>query len=220
MTAPTWRAWQVSVPTTGLMHSDQRQPGCIVKRATLTSPRPTDSTVVLSGVRVSSAASKFLLMIPAMRSPFSIPADSASPFPSNPRPAGSATRPLSRAAAPGSSPHGRARLDERPAAPLWVLGFVGAVAVLADRLDDLRPGGLGPCEVGIQVVDVDPRDVRGRSVAGAPVAVVLPDAASARTGPEDHQRAVPDAELQPRGPGNGIVGILAGLRDRQAAGWS
>src|SRR3954454_726577 len=50
-TTPTWRARQLSVPATGLMHSDHRHPGCIVKRATWTSPRRTMSTSVLSGLR-------------------------------------------------------------------------------------------------------------------------------------------------------------------------
>src|SRR5438477_3768469 len=57
-TTPTWRAWQLSPPTTGLMHSDHRQPGCAVSRAALALPRSTTSTLVLSGVRISSGESK------------------------------------------------------------------------------------------------------------------------------------------------------------------
>jgi hypothetical protein len=46
---------EISCPATARMHSDQRQPGWIVKRAALTPPpRSTISTRVLSGVRVSS----------------------------------------------------------------------------------------------------------------------------------------------------------------------
>src|SRR4029079_370152 len=56
---PTWCTWQLSVPTTGLMHSDQRQPGSIVNRAAVVSPPiRTTSTLVLSGERTSSGASK------------------------------------------------------------------------------------------------------------------------------------------------------------------
>src|SRR6266545_1504375 len=40
------------------MHSDHRQPGCAVIRAALALPRLTTSTLVLSGVRVSSGESK------------------------------------------------------------------------------------------------------------------------------------------------------------------
>src|SRR5438067_896842 len=57
-TAPMWRAWQLSPPTTGLMHSDHRQPGSNVKRAALPWPKSTTSTLVLSGARVSSGESK------------------------------------------------------------------------------------------------------------------------------------------------------------------
>src|SRR3954454_3155865 len=55
---PTWRAWQVSVPATGLTHSDQRHPGSNVIRAAVDPPIRTTSTRVLSGVLVSSGESK------------------------------------------------------------------------------------------------------------------------------------------------------------------
>src|SRR6478609_327490 len=61
-----WSTWHESVPTTGLMHSDHRQPGRNVNRPTSASPRRTTSTWVLSGVRVSSGWSKLLLSIPAI----------------------------------------------------------------------------------------------------------------------------------------------------------
>jgi hypothetical protein len=63
ITAPTCLAWQLSVPATGLMHSDQRQPGCAVSRAAYTSPSFTTLSCVLSGVRLSSGASKLFLII-------------------------------------------------------------------------------------------------------------------------------------------------------------
>ena len=49
MTTPTCRAWQLSPPTIGLMHSDHRHPGCAVMRAAFTPPRSTTSSLVLSG---------------------------------------------------------------------------------------------------------------------------------------------------------------------------
>jgi len=61
------RTWQPSVPTTGLMHSDHRQPGWRVIRAALAvSPMRTMFTLVLSGVRTSSGESKS----PAWNQPF------------------------------------------------------------------------------------------------------------------------------------------------------
>ena len=51
---PTWRAWQLSPPTTGLIQVDQLQPGCKVKRAAATPPKSQTSTRALSGARVSS----------------------------------------------------------------------------------------------------------------------------------------------------------------------
>src|SRR5689334_20775611 len=71
-TAPTWWAWQLSVPTTGLMHSDQRQPGCAVIRAALMPSRSRISRRVLSGVRTSSADPKSFFTMPAIS--FSLPA--------------------------------------------------------------------------------------------------------------------------------------------------
>src|ERR1051326_6062473 len=41
---PTWLTWQLSVPTTGLMHADHRQPGCIFKRPSVKPGRGTTST--------------------------------------------------------------------------------------------------------------------------------------------------------------------------------
>src|SRR5262249_51350928 len=58
--------WQVSVPTSGLMHSDHRHPGCKVIRAALTEPRSTTSTWLLSGVRRSSGVSKLFDEIPTI----------------------------------------------------------------------------------------------------------------------------------------------------------
>src|SRR5689334_8612386 len=66
-TYPRCAAWQLSVPTTGLMHSDHRHPGCAVSRATAADPRCTTLNNVLSGVRVSSGRSTLLdsmLVIP------------------------------------------------------------------------------------------------------------------------------------------------------------
>src|SRR6476619_1636607 len=57
-TTPTCRIWQLSVPATGLMHSDQRQPGSSSRRAALVSPMRTMSTRVRAGVRVSSGDAK------------------------------------------------------------------------------------------------------------------------------------------------------------------
>src|SRR3954453_24263326 len=57
-TTPTWRAWQLSVPATGLTHSDQRHPGSNVIRAAVVPAIRTTSTCVLSGVLVSSGESK------------------------------------------------------------------------------------------------------------------------------------------------------------------
>src|SRR3954462_11650880 len=57
-TTPTWRAWQLSVPATGLTHSDQRHPGSNANRPTVAAPIRTTSTCVLSGVLVSSGESK------------------------------------------------------------------------------------------------------------------------------------------------------------------
>jgi hypothetical protein len=37
-TTPMWRAWQLSVPATGLTHSDQRHPGSNAKRPTVAVP--------------------------------------------------------------------------------------------------------------------------------------------------------------------------------------
>lgn len=62
---PTWRAWQLSVPATGLMHSDHRHPGSNVNRAAVVAPMRTTSTCVLSGVRVSSGDSKSRVSTPA-----------------------------------------------------------------------------------------------------------------------------------------------------------
>src|ERR1043166_3975539 len=60
-TAPRWSAWQLSPPTTGLMHSDHFHPGCAVIRPTRFPSMLTISSLVLSGVRTSSAASKLFL---------------------------------------------------------------------------------------------------------------------------------------------------------------
>jgi hypothetical protein len=51
---------------TGLMHSDQRQPGSKVIRAALMPPRSTTSMRVLLGVRTSSADPKPFFTIPAI----------------------------------------------------------------------------------------------------------------------------------------------------------
>src|SRR6187399_261796 len=58
--------WQESVPTTGLMHSDQRHPGWNVNRPTSPAPILTTSTVVRSGVRTSSGVEKSLTSSPDM----------------------------------------------------------------------------------------------------------------------------------------------------------
>src|SRR3954447_25765344 len=63
---PTWRAWQLSVPATGLTHSDHRHPGSNENRAAVVAPMRTTSTCVLSGVRVSSGDSKSRDSTPAM----------------------------------------------------------------------------------------------------------------------------------------------------------
>src|SRR6187455_1444132 len=52
------------------MHSDHRQPGCIVKRPTSELPTRTTSTLVLSGVRTSSGASMLLDSTPATAASF------------------------------------------------------------------------------------------------------------------------------------------------------
>src|SRR5215207_9796266 len=64
-TTPTWRAWQLSVPATGLTHSDHRHPGSNANRPTVVAPMRTTSTCVLSGVRVSSGESKSRVSTPA-----------------------------------------------------------------------------------------------------------------------------------------------------------
>src|SRR5947207_1839185 len=66
---PTWCAWHESVPTTGLMHSDHRQPGSTFKRPALMPARSTTSTLVLSGERTSSGESKLFAMNPGMAPP-------------------------------------------------------------------------------------------------------------------------------------------------------
>src|SRR5512133_2448726 len=68
-TTPTWRAWQLSVPATGLTHSDQRHPGSNVIRATVVTPMRTTATCVLSGVLVSSGESKSRDSTPATAVP-------------------------------------------------------------------------------------------------------------------------------------------------------
>src|SRR4051794_1327499 len=69
MITPTWWAWHESVPTTGLMHSDQRQPGSSFSRPALMPVRSTTSTFVLSGDRTSSGVSKLFAVNPAMAPP-------------------------------------------------------------------------------------------------------------------------------------------------------
>src|SRR3954451_10216987 len=68
-TTPMWRAWQLSVPATGLTHSDQRHPGSNANRPTVAPPMRTTSTRVLSGVRVSSGESKSRDSTPAIEAP-------------------------------------------------------------------------------------------------------------------------------------------------------
>jgi hypothetical protein len=53
-----WLTWQLSVPTIGLTHSDQRHPGWFVTRIASTSPKCTSSILLLSKERISSGASK------------------------------------------------------------------------------------------------------------------------------------------------------------------
>src|SRR5437870_10038836 len=65
-TYPTCSTWHESVPTTGLMHVDQRQPGWNVNRPTSPSPTLTTSTVAHSGRRTSSGVEKSLISTPAM----------------------------------------------------------------------------------------------------------------------------------------------------------
>src|ERR1700754_3653405 len=65
-TTPTWRAWQLSVPATGLTHSDQRHPGSNANRPTVAAPMRTTSTCVLSGDLVSSGESKSRDSTPGM----------------------------------------------------------------------------------------------------------------------------------------------------------
>src|SRR4051794_17729480 len=65
-TTPMWRAWQLSVPATGLMHSDHRHPGSKANRPAVVAPRRTTSTRVFAGVRVSSGDSKSRASTPAM----------------------------------------------------------------------------------------------------------------------------------------------------------
>src|SRR5258708_1822159 len=86
---------------------------------------------------------------------------------------------------------------------LQVLGHVGAVAMLMDRLDDLRAGHARTGEVGIEIIDEDPRDVRDRHWLWTAVPRL-----------EHHQRAMPDPELQPGALG---VDVAPRLRHGQAA---
>src|SRR3954447_7206100 len=65
-TTPTCRSWQLSVPATGLTHSDHFHPGSNVRRAAAVSPTCTTSTRVLSGVRVSSGELKSNVWMPAI----------------------------------------------------------------------------------------------------------------------------------------------------------
>src|SRR3954451_7149579 len=69
-TTPTWRSWQLSVPATGLTHSDHFQPGSNANLPAVVSPIRTTSTLVLSGVRDSSGESKLRDWTPAMKPPF------------------------------------------------------------------------------------------------------------------------------------------------------
>src|SRR5262245_60903146 len=87
--------------------------------------------------------------------------------------------------------------------PLQVCCLIRAVAVLVDRFDDLRTGGAGMGEVGIEIIDEDPRHVRDRHWLAAAVLRL-----------EYHHRAMPDPELQPGPLG---VKVAPGLRDGQAA---
>src|SRR5258705_8125646 len=86
---------------------------------------------------------------------------------------------------------------------LQVLGLVGAVAMLVDRLDDLRAGRARTGEVGIEIIDEDPRNVRDGHWLGTAVLRL-----------EHHQRAMPDPELQPGALG---VDVAPRLRHGQAA---
>src|SRR5260221_3186587 len=86
---------------------------------------------------------------------------------------------------------------------LQVLGLVGAVAMLMDRLDNLRAGHTRTGEVGIEIIDEDPRDVRDRHWLGTAVLRL-----------EHHQRAMPDPELQPGALG---IDVAPRLRHGQAA---
>src|SRR5262249_5244557 len=58
--------WQLSVPATGLTHSDHRHPGSIVNRAAVVLPMRTTSTCVLSGVLLSSGEPKSRFSTPAI----------------------------------------------------------------------------------------------------------------------------------------------------------
>src|SRR5215472_10424833 len=59
-------------------------------------------------------------------------------------------------------PHRGACLGEDPAVTLHVLGLIGAVTVLVDRLDDLRARCASAGEMSVEVIDEDPRHVRHR----------------------------------------------------------
>ena len=65
-TTPTWRAWQLSVPATGLTQSDQRHPGSNATVPRSSRPYARHQRCVLSGVLVSSGESKFRDSTPAM----------------------------------------------------------------------------------------------------------------------------------------------------------
>jgi hypothetical protein len=65
---PQWLAWQLSVPTPGLISSDHFQPGFKCKRMTRWPPTLTASTRALLGSLTSSALAKLLISIDDMTS--------------------------------------------------------------------------------------------------------------------------------------------------------
>src|SRR5690348_12977832 len=103
-----------------------------------------------------------------------------------------------RFAPPTASPHAGTGLGDRPRVPVGITRHIRTEAVLVDALGDDRPARDSMREVRVEVVNEQPRNMRG--TPGGP-------GESALLGLEHHQRAVADMELDPRA-------VVIGLRDR------
>jgi hypothetical protein len=68
-TTPTWRTWHRSVPTTGLMCVDHRQPGACVARATISVPNWTTSSMTPGASTTRSGRSNDFVGEPPSPSP-------------------------------------------------------------------------------------------------------------------------------------------------------